>query len=218
MQPWTEDEIARKDPFYLMDAEKKTMAVLRTRSPANHKKGQPRPNRDNAGDHAEVRNNLGRVMRARKRFDWRRFFEVMAASANVTLACRESGINRKSAYFWRGRSKLIRKHWDEALTQAIDGLEYEAVRRARAGVERKRPIFYRGKQCGEEVYREFSDHLLMFLLKAHRPERFSEKVQIDSTHTERRELSVELIEKRVRERARRYIETVNRLGIEAGTD
>jgi hypothetical protein len=47
-------------------------------------------------------------------------------------------------------------------------LEDEAVRRAYEGVER--PVFQGGKQVG--VVREYSDTLLIFLLKALRPEKY----------------------------------------------
>ncbi|MHC5536960.1 hypothetical protein ACYOEI_01645 [Singulisphaera rosea] len=52
----------------------------------------------------------------------------------------------------------------------MDTLESEARRRALDGVEK--PVFYRGQKCG--AIREYSDALLMFLMKAARPERFRE--------------------------------------------
>jgi hypothetical protein len=59
-------------------------------------------------------------------------------------------------------------------------LEDEAVRRAVDGV--RKPIFYKGKPiriCGEIVYEtEYSDTLLIQLLKAYYPEKFGDKPQV----------------------------------------
>jgi hypothetical protein len=60
---------------------------------------------------------------------------------------------------------------EEARRQAAQGLEDEAVRRARYGV--KKPVLYKGKQVciqGEPLYEtEYSDALLALLLKANDP-------------------------------------------------
>ena len=60
--------------------------------------------------------------------------------------------------------------WDDALDGAMDAIEEEARRRAIEGTEE--PVFYQGKQIGR--VRKYSDALLMFLLRAHRPIRFEE--------------------------------------------
>jgi hypothetical protein len=67
------------------------------------------------------------------------------------------------------RSKEAR--WDEALEDAADRLEAEAFRRAVRGVDR--PVVYRGERVG--TVHEFSDALLMFLLKAARPEKYRDR-------------------------------------------
>ena len=54
-------------------------------------------------------------------------------------------------------------------------LEAEARRRAAIGVDE--PVFYKGEVVGH--IRKYSDTLLMFLLKAHWPEKFRENVSID---------------------------------------
>jgi hypothetical protein len=78
------------------------------------------------------------------------FLAVLAASGNVTLACQAAGISRTSAYKSREHSKRFSSRWAEAIDTAIDLLEAEARRRAMAG----------------------SDLLMIFLLKAHRPEMY----------------------------------------------
>jgi hypothetical protein len=50
-------------------------------------------------------------------------------------------------------------------------LEDEAKRRAHDGIDE--PVFYQGEKCG--VVRKYSDNLLIFMLKARRREKFSER-------------------------------------------
>ena len=66
------------------------------------------------------------------------------------------------------------KLWDDALEVACDAMEEEARRRAMEGT--KKPVFYLGKVCGH--IKEYSDTLLIFQLKAHRPEKYRERVGI----------------------------------------
>ena len=91
---------------------------------------------------------------------------------NVTLACRSAGIPRRSAYDWRENDADFARRWEEALDEGIDLLEAELQRRAFEGTER--PVFYKGQQCG--TWRTYSDALAMFLLKAHRPEKYRDSL------------------------------------------
>ena len=68
----------------------------------------------------------------------------------------------------------FRRLWEEALEQAMDLLEGEARRRA-TGV--KRDVWYAGEKVGSESV--YSDTLLIFLLKAHRPAKFRDNVKVE---------------------------------------
>ena len=57
--------------------------------------------------------------------------------------------------------------------------EAEAHRRAFQGTTK--PVFFQGGECGE--IREYSDGLAQFLLKAHRPEKYRERSQVDNNIT-----------------------------------
>ncbi len=96
------------------------------------------------------------------------FLDKLRETANVSAAARAAGKSRSSAYQLRQQDEAFRAAWDEALEEALDMLEAELWRRALKGVAR--PVFYGGKCCG--VIRSYSDQLGMFLLKAHRPERY----------------------------------------------
>ncbi len=100
------------------------------------------------------------------------FLEWLSETANVSEACRASGIPRSTAYLWRSQDEQFAHAWDEANELGTDGLEDEAVRRGRDGVEE--PVFYRGSECG--AVRKYSDTLLIFMLKARRPDKFKDRI------------------------------------------
>jgi hypothetical protein len=82
---------------------------------------------------------------------------VFAATGNVRLASSAAGVSRAAPYKRAQSSAAFAARWTQAREDAIDTLEAEARRRALTG----------------------SDALLMFLLRAHRPERYRETVCLD---------------------------------------
>ena len=98
--------------------------------------------------------NLTRKRASRGGGDWKpRFLRVLGATANVRAACKSAGIARAYAYEARSKDEAFAALWDAAVEDATDDLEAEARKRAK----------------------QASDALLMFLLKAHRPEKFRER-------------------------------------------
>ena len=71
----------------------------------------------------------------------------------------------------------------------IGALEDEATRRAVEGVEG--PVFFQGRQCG--VVRKYSDTLLIFRLKAMRPEKYSERRETTNTFRRGQPLDVQAV-------------------------
>ncbi|GIV18957.1 MAG: hypothetical protein KatS3mg023_1991 [Armatimonadota bacterium] len=93
-----------------------------------------------------------------KRRNWReKFLAALSRGCSVSQAARLAGVSRQHAYRCRARSATFAEAWQDAWEQGTDALEDEAVRRALAG----------------------SDTLLMFLLKARRPEKFRDNVRIE---------------------------------------
>jgi hypothetical protein len=93
-----------------------------------------------------------------KRRDWRpTFLGIFRQTGIVLVACRGAGISRTQAYRERQRNARFAALWAEAEEDATEGLEAEARRRALAT----------------------SDTLLIFLLKARRPDVYREHVRID---------------------------------------
>ena len=103
------------------------------------------------------------------------FLDTLRGTGNVRFAASNADVARQVAYRARDSSATFRADWDEALEEARELLEAEARRRAAIGVDE--PVFYKGQVVGH--IRKYSDKLLMFLLKAHWPEKFRENVSID---------------------------------------
>lgn len=90
---------------------------------------------------------------------------------NVARACKAEGIGRRTAYEWKKEDLEFSKQWDDAIQDGLDELEQEARRRAFKGL--KQAIFYKGEVVGYEW--EYSDTLMIFLLKGGRPEKYKER-------------------------------------------
>ena len=110
--------------------------------------------------------------------DWQpAFIELLRETGNVTLAAQHVGQSRNQAYHVRRHSEDFAAQWDEALGEGIDLLEAEAWRRAVTGVDK--PVFYKGEVVGSIT--KYSDRLLMFLLRAHRPQVFRDGGKVKHT-------------------------------------
>jgi hypothetical protein len=107
------------------------------------------------------------------------FLRELRKRGNVSDAARKARIDRTTAYRWRDAEPEFAAAWDEAIEHAIDVMESEAYRRAVEGVDE--PVFGRiGKDQDGEVgtIRKYSDALMNTLLKAHRPEKYRERVDV----------------------------------------
>lgn len=94
------------------------------------------------------------------------FLATLTETGNVTAAAKASGVGRSTAYAWRLADEDFAAQWDSALAEATDRLAYEARRRALEGIEDVR--YFKGEPVG--TVRRYSDQLLMFLLRAYRPD------------------------------------------------
>ncbi len=85
-----------------------------------------------------------------------RFLALLSTSPNISLACKAAGINRSTAYEHRQRFPDFAAQWDDALESAVELLEAEVWQRAR----------------------KHSDTLAIFLLKAHKPEKYGDRLAV----------------------------------------
>jgi hypothetical protein len=115
-----------------------------------------------------------------KHFPWTptiqtRFLEALADTGNVRHAALHIKRSPTTVYKHRQRDPAFAAAWDAALNSAMDTvLEVEAIRRAVEGVEQ--PVYYQGAQVGTR--REYSDTLLIFLLKGWKPERYKDRHEV----------------------------------------
>ena len=103
-----------------------------------------------------------------------KFLKKLQETANVSGSARYAGLSRSLVYEKREADPEFAEAWDEAIEIAVDDLEAEARRRAFVGVGE--PVFYKGVKCGE--VQKYSDTLTIFLLKAHRPEKYQKPKEL----------------------------------------
>lgn len=97
-------------------------------------------------------------------------------------AAKAAAIDRTTAYRWRAAEPDFAAQWDEAIETAVDAMEREAHRRAFTGI--KKPIVGRVEKDKDGIItyvQEYSDGLATLLLKAHRPEKYRERQEVQHT-------------------------------------
>lgn len=107
------------------------------------------------------------------------FIKALIRFGNVAYACRKVNIAMSTAYDHREKDEQFGQAWTEALEHATATLEREAWRRAVKGNEK--PIYQQGIQVGS--VREYSDTLLIFLLKGYAPHKYKDRAEIQQTIT-----------------------------------
>jgi hypothetical protein len=114
------------------------------------------------------------------------FLAALRDGGNVYRACVCAGVARGAMYRLREADPVFASAWQEALEEAADRLEEEARRRAVEGLARKwfnskgEPLI--DPETGEQYFeREYSDGLLMQLLKAARPRKYRDNVGIEQS-------------------------------------
>ena len=93
------------------------------------------------------------------------FLESLAECGNVGDACRDAQISRKTVHKARQNTEF-EKLYQQHLDLGISAIEDEATKRATVGT--LEPVFWKGRRVAS--VRKKSDLLLMFVLKARRPE------------------------------------------------
>jgi len=97
--------------------------------------------------------------------------------ASVSRACRLAKVPRGTIFRWLNNDTAFKKQYAGACEAALQRLEDEAVRRGFEGLAK--PVYYQGKKIG--TVREFSDTLLMALLKAKAPAKYRDRAKAFDT-------------------------------------
>ena len=110
--------------------------------------------------------------------DWRQtFINELAQTCNVSLAAAKAKVGRRTVYDARDADPAFAAAWDEAIEIAVELMEGEVHRRAFSGT--LKPVYQGGLKVGE--IREYSDTLAIFLLKAHKPDKYRERSTVEHT-------------------------------------
>lgn len=114
----------------------------------------------------------------------RAFLAAYAGLGAITKAAKVAGINRRSHQNWMDtegpEGEAYREAFDVAKSEACESLELEARRRALYGVPKN--VYYLGKKI--ETIKEYSDTLLIFLMKGAMPTKYRENQRIEHTGPE----------------------------------
>jgi hypothetical protein len=140
----------------------------------------------------------------------RAFLAVYAETCSILRAAAASEVSRQSHYDWmRSPNPAYREAFEELKERLADFAEGEALQRGLHGV--KRPVLYLGKQVmlgdGDSAQplfeTHYSDTLLIFMLKALRPEKYREhkstKVDWDGDYTKLTEAQMAKMEEKALE-------------------
>jgi hypothetical protein len=131
-----------------------------------------------------------------------RFLASLRKYGNVSAAAKAARVGRHYVYDQRTADATFAAAWDDALIEAVEGLEGEAWRRAATGVVE--PVYHLDKKLG--TVRKYSDTLLIFLLKAHAPAKYRETTRHELTGADGQPVQVEVSD--LRERIARRLAAV----------
>jgi hypothetical protein len=106
------------------------------------------------------------------------FIRTLAETGIVSRAAAAAGWNANTAYQLRKANKDFETMWNNAMEFATDSLELEARRRGQFGVQK--PVYQQGRLVGYQ--QEYSDPLLILLLKAHRADKFRDQQKVEHEH------------------------------------
>lgn len=133
-------------------------------------------NRRKKAKAAKMANKTKFTPRAREQF-----LRKLKETANVSHAAESIAMTRRRMYEIYNEQPDFAVEWDDAIESAVDALESEARRRGVEGVAEF--VLYQGAVVKHNkkdlVIRKYSDHLLEQLLKAHRPEKFRERYDVN---------------------------------------
>lgn len=147
----------------IASGESQTRMPVETASARVSRKGRPRA-------------TVGQSVRAKQAF-----LESYAQWANITQACKVAGVARNNIYYWQEHDDAFSQAFKVAESAATERLEREAWRRAVEGSPYERTSYWHGEPVGTDRKIEYSDPLLMLLLRARRPDLYREKVDLAVT-------------------------------------
>jgi len=104
----------------------------------------------------------------------KKFLEGYALTGTVKGGAAFAKVNRCTVYKWLKNCPSFVADFESSKEDVTDDLEQEARRRAIEGIDK--PIYHQGIRV--DVIKEYSDVLLIFLLKGNKPEKYRDKTEI----------------------------------------
>lgn len=101
------------------------------------------------------------------------FLALIAMGWAVNHAAKRVGIIKQTVYALRDRDEGFAAAYIEAKKEKVENLEQEAYQRAMGREE-----IIVGKNGEEHIVKKYSDLLMIFLLKAEKPDKYREKLDI----------------------------------------
>jgi hypothetical protein len=108
----------------------------------------------------------------------RAFLESYRQWANISYACEQANIGRTTVYGWQEHDPEFLAAFRLAGEAATERLEKEAWRRGVEGSPYTRTSYWHGEPVGTDAKIEYSDQLLMLLLRARKPDTYREKLDV----------------------------------------
>jgi len=96
----------------------------------------------------------------------------------VSYAAAAANVNRSNIYYWQEHDSEFEKAFKVAEQAATERLEREAWRRGVEGSPYKRTSYWHGEPVGTDEKIEYSDQLLMLLLRARKPDLYRERLDV----------------------------------------
>lgn len=121
-------------------------------------------------------------LKARKARWKRAFIEALKKMPNIARACRVAGCDRRQCYNERETDPQFRADWDDAEKESVESLHRSLYNIATRGeVESVWMKDQDGKPVKVETKRKVNVTAAIFLLKAHDPARYRERISAELT-------------------------------------
>jgi len=124
---------------------------------------------------------MPRTEQARTTLKKKLFLDAYSLRANIGAACVKAGITRTTVRVWQEKDAEFAIGFNQADLAATERLEDEAWRRATEGTVSRKTTYWHGEPVGVDEKVEYSDALLIMLLKARRPDVYREKLEVAVT-------------------------------------
>lgn len=166
IEKWNAAREAKQLPPDL--AQLRPAGMLDGTPPDRPPKRGPRPKRPN--DQLEGFGNYRPVTQVREARE--RFLDLYAERGTMVECCRLAGLSYNAVQHALDREPEFKAQFQLAEQQVLEKLEREAMRRAVEGTVVRSRRFWHGELVAEDIKTEYSDNLLMMLLRAKAPERY----------------------------------------------